>query len=93
MDLESLEMMLVKIGVPVGKTKPQVRAIAHWVNMIRNTDGYATGNPKDMTSLEKLRDMGLIDMKWHEGDVIATLTPKGKELDKVFFQTGYYVRT
>ena len=92
MDLDSLETMLVNMGIQRIKAKPYIRSIAHWVHMVRNSEPYATGNPQDIASLKKISELGLIRLEWQGSEAIATLTENGRNMDKAFFQAGYYIR-
>jgi len=92
MDLDTFETMLMNTGIPRIKTKPYMRIVAHWINRVRNSGPYATGSPKDIASLKKLSEFGLVRLEWNGSEAVATLTEKGRKLDKEFFKAGYYIR-
>ena len=92
MDVDALEQLMLAMGLDRPGAKERMRAIAHWVNRIKKEGSYSTNIPKEISALEKLRDMGIIHTEWKGGEVMAALTAKGKRLDKDFFQKGYYIR-
>lgn len=77
----------------------RVRAIAHWLERVRTSDGgvYRCYDEEEVPSLMRLAEMGLLSLNEGErsekiGTVHAKLTHSGEELCKEFAAAGFFVK-
>jgi len=64
---------------------------SHWMAALFTAKDYMTSNPKDAVTLEKLKTVGVIELRVDKGQYIARLTKSGRALYQDFYGHGYYL--
>ncbi len=76
-------------------TNNMLTSVSHWVRRIfdSNKGQYETGDITEIDTLQKLVDLGIVQMKKgaEKGLIIAELTKDGRELHMDFVKLGYYL--
>lgn len=84
-----LEKMIDK-----GSVNRYLTSVSHWTKRIFESDKgqYITRDMLEIDTLENLANIGIVSIRKGGGDnVIAELTPEGKELFRDFTGLGYYL--
>lgn len=68
-----------------------LKGFSHWVSAIFQAKEYVTSNPKDETSLKQLESLGIVELTREKGQLVAVLSPSGRELYKDFYAHGYFI--
>lgn len=98
MNMNDLERNLKEVS---GRddNKQQMRAIAHWLNRIKNSDNgiYRCWNEDEVPSLTKVERMKLITLTEGDSDekigtVHARLTRDGEQLLDEFTHAGFFMK-
>ncbi|MBI3259227.1 MAG: hypothetical protein HYZ54_07130 [Ignavibacteriae bacterium] len=85
----NLEQNLNKV-----RANKYVNSISHWIKKIFDSEKgqYNTNDFNEINTLENLAGIGIVSLTKSPADeVIAELTPEGKELHKDFIAHGYYL--
>lgn len=72
------------------KARDSLNRFSHWITAIFQAKEYVTSNPKDVTMLERLKDLNIISLRVEKSQYIAELTSVGRKLYQDFYAHGYY---